>query len=134
MDAVMTNDPSHYAVDEHATSDERTYATLTHLTGLISVLDGLGLISFITSLILWQVKKNESPWLDDHLKEAVNFQISMLIWGVIALLVIIFTFGLGALVAAPFLLILRLTGCIRGAIFANRGRYYRYPMSFRFIG
>ncbi len=132
MDAAMTQD-NNFAVDQHATDDQRTYATLTHLSGLISVMDGMGLISLPVAIIMWQVKKKESPWLDDHLKEAVNFQISMLIWSLIAGLIILITFGIGVIFMLPFLIILRLVGCIRAAVYATKGRYHRYPASWRII-
>lgn len=132
MEAAMTQDP-HIAVDEHATSDERTYATLTHLAGLISFLDFGIMLGLIATLIMWQVKKNETEWLDDHLKEAMNFQIALLIWNIIAVVAAIVTFGAAAVVFIPFLIILRLVGSIRGAMYANKGRYYRYPASWRII-
>jgi len=132
MDAAMPAPPP-YATDEHASSDERTYALMTHLVGLLSFIDAGVLISPVATLIMWQVKKNENPWLDDHLKEAMNFQISLLLWSIIGFLLILITFGVGAIIVVPALVVLRLVGCIRGAIFANKGRYYRYPASWRLI-
>jgi uncharacterized protein len=128
-----TRDERGRAIDPHSTSDERTYAVMTHLVGLLAFLD-LGLfISPVATLVMWQVKKGESHWLDDHLKEAMNFQISLLIWSLIAVVVSVLTLGIGAVVMVPFLIALRLVGCIRGAIWANKGRYHRYPASWRFI-
>jgi|GEM_PF-4791877 len=121
------------ASDELATSDERTYAVITHLVGLLSFLDFGLVISPLATLIMWQVKKGESHWLDDHLKEAMNFQISLLIWGVIALVLTLLTLGLAAVIMAPFLIVLRLFGCIRAAVYANQARYHRYPASWRLI-
>ena len=133
MDAVMHHHDTQFAYDQLASEHERTYATLTHLVGLVSILDLGFLLSPIATLIMWQVKKNESPWLDDHLKEAMNFQISLLIWNVIAIVAAIVTFGLAAIFFFPFLIILRLVGCIRAAVYANTARYHRYPASWRII-
>ncbi len=132
MDAAMSHH-TEFAVDDLATSDERTYATITHLTGLISVMDGMGLISLPVAIIMWQVKKNESPWLDDHLKEAVNFQISLFIWMLIMGVAAIVTLGLAVIPLLIFTTILRLVGCIRAGVYANKGRYHRYPASWRII-
>jgi len=132
MDAVMQHD-TRFAYDDLASEHERTYATLTHLAGLLSFLDLGVLLSPLATLIMWQVKKGESPWLDDHLKEAMNFQISLLIWFVIMLVATIVTFGAAAFLFIPFLFILRLVGCIRAAVYANKGRYHRYPASWRVI-
>ena len=135
MDAAMPYEHQpNYAVDQHSTSDQRTYTTLTHLVGLTSFLDlGIGFVSLIATLVMWQVKKGESHWMDDHLKEAMNFQISLLIWSAIAAIATVITLGAAAILFVPFLIIIRLVGCIRAAIFANKGRYYRYPASWRFI-
>ncbi len=123
MDAAMSHH-TEFAVDDLATSDERTYATITHLTGLISL---------PVAIIMWQVKKNESPWLGDHLKEAVNFQISLFIWMLIMGVAAIVTLGLAVIPLLIFTTILRLVGCIRAGVYANKGRYHRYPASWRII-
>ncbi len=132
MDAAMSHH-SQYAVDDLASENERTYATLTHLAGLISFLDFGLLLGLLATLIMWQVKKNETEWLDDHLKEAMNFQISLLIWNLIAVVAAIVTFGMAAIAFIPFLIGLRLVGCIRASVYANKGRYHRYPASWRII-
>jgi hypothetical protein len=121
------------ASDELATSDERTYAVITHLVGLLAFLD-LGLvISPVATLIMWQVKKGESHWLDDHLKEAMNFQLSLLIWSAIVFVIGFLTLGLGWAIGGVFVILLRLFGCIRAAVYANQARYHRYPASWRLI-
>lgn len=132
-------------VDETSESADRTYAMFTHLVGLISLSDGAGLLGPIGTLIMWRIKARESHFLDDHGREAMNFQISLLIYFIVgAIALAIFTavtFGVGAVVAVPSggigiaaLLVLRLVGSIRGAIAASRGEYYRYPMCMRLIG
>lgn len=120
-------------IDEYATEAERTYATFNHLVGLLSMLDAtfLGLIG---AVVMWRIKKDESPFLDDHGKEAVNFNLSMLIY-MLAGTAIIAVVSLGILVLPwiVFLYILRLVATIKGAIAAHRSEYYRYPMCFRFF-
>lgn len=130
--------------DDLATPDERTYATFQNLVGLANIASGIPLIGLIATLIMWQIKKAQSPFLDDHGREAMNFQISLVIYsvgGIIAAVLFgIITIGIGfvlfpflAILGTAALVIIQLIGCIRGAIAANRGEYYRYPMTIRVI-
>lgn len=122
------------AYDPDATSDERTYALFMHL----SLLGHLAAPVFIIAvpIIMWITKRNESPFLDDHGREAVNFQISLLIYSVLfavlAIPVGFLTCGVGfSLAAFPY--ILGIIGMIQAATAANRGEFYRYPMTLRFV-
>ena len=73
---------------------------------------------------------NDSPELDAHGKEAVNFQISMLIYNAIAA---VFCLVLIGFVFLAVLWILNAVLCIIVAIKASYGEFYRYPMTIRFI-
>lgn len=119
-------------MDEHAGESERTYSMFIHLVGLISTLEVVtSILSTIGVGVMWMIRRHDSPFLDDHGREALNFQLSMLVWFVIG--IILSPIGVGILIIFPGLPILRLVGCVRGAIAANRGEFYRYPMCFRFI-
>ena len=121
------HDTGRRAVDPDATPDQRTYAMFTHLSLLAW---HFGLI-VIPALVMWLVKRHESPFLDDHGKEALNFQISLVIYGVVGLLLIP-ACGIGVVVwGAAY--ILGLVGMILGAVAANRGEYFRYPACIRLI-
>ena len=81
-------------------------------------------------LIVWLAKRGDSPEIDDHGKESLNFQISMLIYSLIAgvlCLVLIGFFLLG------ILHILNLVLVIIASIQASEGKLYRYPISIRLI-
>lgn len=119
--------PPGRVVDPHATPSERTYATFQHLTLLLFHFIP---IPVIPALVMWRSRAPESPFLDDHGKEAVNFQISLVIYFVVSaiLAVIVVGFLLMAMVW-----VLGVVGCIMGAVAANRGEYFRYPMSLRLI-
>jgi len=119
--------------DTEATPDERTYAVFTHLAGLLSLTDLGGILGLVATLILWLVKKDQSPFLDDHGREAMNFQISLLLYAGALVLLAIPTIGLSLILFLP-LVILRIFGCIKAAIAANRAEFYRYPMCIRFLG
>lgn len=113
-------------VEPAANDSARTYAIFQHLVGLASAMDGMGFLGLIGALIMWRVRTKDSPFLDDHGREAVNFQISLLLYVLVGTIP-----TLGVVVIAAF--VLRLVGCIRGAMAASRGEYYRYPMCIRFI-
>lgn len=122
-------------VDAGADSGVRTYGTFTHLVGLLSLADQ-AVLGLIGTLIMWLIKRNESNFLDDHGREAMNFQISLLIYWVLFGVLCIVTLGIAAVLTPLMLLfsvVLRLVGCIRGAMAANRGEFYRYPMCIRLI-
>lgn len=120
-------------VDESAPAEEKTYALFTHLVGLLSLASlALPVPGLVGTLIMWRIKHDASPFLDDHGREAVNFQISVLLYGVILTVLIIPTLGLSA-VGHIAVVVLSLIGCIRGAVAANRGEFYRYPMTVRFL-
>ena len=92
------------------------------------------------AIAMWQIKKKDSPFVDDHGREAVNFQLSLILYSfalpAIAAIIGVLTLGVGFLlmlpaIALPF--VLGLVGMIMGMIAANRGEYFRYPMTIRFI-
>jgi uncharacterized Tic20 family protein len=105
-------------------SDERLWATLAHAGGII--------LGFIAPLVVWLIYRERSAYLDDQGKEALNFQITVLIgWVAVSILAGV-TFGIGGLlwfVVAIGNLVL----CIMAAIAANKGERYRYPFALRLI-
>lgn len=116
-------------VDVDATSDQRTYALLMHMSLLANlVTGGLGIV---VALVMWLIKKGDSPFIDDHGREAINFQITMIGYIVVALALgfIICVFWL----LIPVIQVLGLVGMILAAIAANRGEYFRYPATIRLI-
>jgi uncharacterized Tic20 family protein len=121
--------PSPHASDPLAQHWEKGYSVGMHLTTIAM----LFFVPVIAPLVMWQIKKHESPFVDDHGKEIVNFQISLTIYGIGAMIVTFVTLGIGAVVVWPALFILGLVGLIMGAVAAGNGRYFRYPACVRFI-
>jgi len=120
-------------VDADSTSDERLYATFNHLAGFANLgSGGLPILGLVCAAIMWMIRGKDSPFLDDHGREATNFQISLILWTVIFTIALVFTLGLSVL-GYIFVFILGLVGQLRGAMAAHRGEYYRYPCCFRFI-
>jgi len=109
--------------------DARQWAMFCHLAGLAGlILPAIG--SVVGPLIIWQIKKEEHPFVDEQGKEAVNFQISMLIYGIVAALLILACVGT---VLLPAVAIFDVVFLLIAAVKANSGYHYRYPLSIRFI-
>lgn len=121
--------------------DERVLATLLHLCGLLWF---FGIPGIVGVLLIWLLKREQSAFVDHHGKEALNFQVSLLLYGAViaaaALIGGVLTaclFGVLLLVPAVLagvaLLILQLVTAILGAVEANRGGYYQYPLAIRLL-
>lgn len=147
MQAAMPDTSWRYE-DPTADNGSRTYAMFMHIVSALSVIDVSGVVLLIATFIMWRVKRKDSPFIDDHGREVVNFQISLYILflaGLIGLAILtvvlsVVTMGLYAAIGwlpfvlgAAFLWVLRLVGTVRGAIAANKGEIYRYPMCVRVI-
>ena len=109
-------------------AEERQWGLFAHLSALVGFIIPFG--SILGPLIIWQIKKNEMPFVDDQGKEALNFQITVFLAVIVSaiLTVVLIGFllllvvGLGALVFT-----------IIGGIKANEGVAYRYPFTLRLI-
>ncbi len=111
-------------------SDARTMAMLAHLLG--------ALLGFLGPLVIWLVKKDASPFVDDQGKEALNFQLTLLICyvaSVVLYVVVSFvTCGIGGFVPFPLIVtVFQLVFGIIGAVKASNGEYYRYPFNIRVV-
>jgi len=110
------------------TPEERSWGLLAHLSGLIAAL--LGGLSFLGPLLVWLIKKDQSPFVADQAKEALNFQISVTIALLISAVTIFVCVGL---ILLPVVFIASVVFSIIAAMEANKGVYYRYPYTVRFI-
>ncbi|MHC4623710.1 MAG: DUF4870 domain-containing protein [Planctomycetota bacterium] len=109
--------------------DARMWAMFCHLAGLaLFILPGIG--NVVGPLIFWQIKKDEFAFVDNQGKEAVNFQISMSIYGAVAGLLCFACVGVFLL---PAVVVVDLVFLLIAAVKANNGESYRYPLCIRFI-
>lgn len=108
--------------------EERTWGMLCHLSAFAGILIPFG--SIIAPLIIWLIKKDEMPFVNDQGKESINFQITIFIVGVICAILIFIGIGILLLFA---LAIYALIMIIIASIKANEGVYYRYPYTIRLI-
>lgn len=106
----------------------RQWAMFCHLSALLGIWIPFG--SLIGPLILWQVKREMDPFIDDQGKEALNFQITVAIAAAICLLlmVVVIGFFLFGLLAIGALVLTIIAG-----VKANEGKAYRYPFTWRLI-
>ncbi len=120
-------------------AEEKQWALFAHLSALIgaiftSVFFGFG--CFVGPLVIWLIKKDTMPFVNDQGKEAVNFNITLAIISAILLILTVMTLGLGIVIALPVGFIVGvgwLIFTIIAAIKASEGVAYRYPISLRLI-
>lgn len=130
MDEFSTNAQSRI-VDHDATPSERQFAMWMHLALLGNLVAPF--VILIAPLAMWLTRKEDSPFLDDHGREAVNFQISLYIYTLaLTPLLAFLTCGVGFLLL-PAVYVLGVIGMIMAAKAAGRGEYFRYPMTIRFL-
>lgn len=102
-----------------SSKDERNLALLAHILGFFT--------SVLVPLIVWLLKKDSSKFLDHHGKQALNFQITMLIGWIIASITTPL-FGLGCIIGAV-VFVVNIVFCIIAAVAASKGEWYRYPIA-----
>ena len=102
-------------------NQDRTLASLCHLGGLLG---------FLPPLIIWLIKKDDSPLIDEHGKEATNFQITMLICIIVSWLLVFVLIGI---ILLPIVWIFDLVMIIIATVKCSKGEKYRYPVCIRFI-
>ena len=105
-------------------AEDKTLALITHLSGIIA--------GFIVPLIIWLINKDKADkgWLNEQAKEALNFQITVLLAWIVAF---VLSFVLIGFLLYPVILIGNIVFCILAGMKANNGESYRYPVSIRLV-
>jgi uncharacterized protein len=121
-------------------ASDRQMAAVAHLTALLAALVTswfAGIAGTIGALIVWFAVRDRSAFAAEHAREALNFNLSMFIYAVASLILVVFTLGLGLVVAIPLWIVLGLTWIvctIVAAFNAYDGKTYRYPFTMRLVG
>lgn len=117
---------------------DRTFSMLGHLSVLAHLM--VPLLALAAPIAMYLTKRKESPFIADHLREAINFQITLILYSLVLPILIavvgVLTLGVGLILLVPAAIlpyILGIVGMIMGSVAANRGEYYRYPMTIRFV-
>ncbi|ACL01870.1 conserved hypothetical protein [Desulfatibacillum aliphaticivorans] len=108
----------------------RRWAALCHIGGLLGLLALPSIGNILVPLVLWLIKKESHPFIDQEGKKALNFQICTTIYTWITGLL---CFVLIGFVIAPVLAIFVLVVCIIATVKAADGVGYKYPLTIRFI-
>jgi uncharacterized Tic20 family protein len=108
----VVRDPEPSQPPATLTNEEKQMALFAHLGSLVG--------GIIVPLIIWLIKKDTSRFVDDQGKEALNFQITLLISSLVIGLI---TCGIGI----PVVLVIAIVYSIIGGMAASRGEWYRYP-------
>jgi uncharacterized Tic20 family protein len=106
------------------TSDERTFAILSHI---LAIVPGVGILG---PLVIWLIKKDESQFVNENAKESLNFQLTVIIGYIIG--------GITAAVLIGFIIlavvaVANLVFVIMAAIKTSENKIYRYPFNLRLI-
>ena len=114
-------------------SEERTWAMVAHIGVFVAAWFAMG---FLCPLFVWLVYRQRSDFVRRHALESLNFQLSLLIYTAIAVVLVLITFGLGVLIIIPLIII----GAVAAVVFivlatmaASSGNEYRYPLTIQFV-
>ena len=110
------------------TPEQKQTGMFLHLSQLLNFVIPFG--GVVAPVLIWQLKKDEIPALDAHGKMVTNWMISALIYGVVSGILCIVLIGFLGLAA------LAITGIvfpIIGAIKANNGEFWEYPLTIKFL-
>ena len=108
--------------------EEKTTSMIAHLLGFAGLAVPFG--SIIGPLVVYLVKRDESAYIEDQAREALNFQIWMAIAFVVSAVLILVGIGI---VLLPLVGLAWLVGTIVGALRAKDGEWYRYPWTVRLV-
>lgn len=103
-------------------ADEKLWSTLVHLGGLF--------FGFLAPLVGYLVLKDRGPFVRAHTATALNFQLTLLLAYVVGAVLSIVVIGVFILMAAY---VLNIVFCIIAAVKANRGEWYKYPLTIAFV-
>jgi uncharacterized protein len=126
--------------DTGITAEQRQWAMFAHLSALLGGFVTAGWAGsigcFIGPLVIWMVKKETMPFVDDQAKEALNFNITVAIVFLALFLMTLLTLGIGIVLTLPLMIVVGLAWLVLtiiAAMKANQGERYRYPFALRLI-
>jgi uncharacterized Tic20 family protein len=123
-----------------ASADEKQWAMFAHLSALLGGLVTSGWAGsvgfFIGPLVIWQMKKDTMPFVNDQAKEALNFAITVSLACLALMLLTLMSLGIGALLTVPLMALIGIGAVvlvIMAAMKAKDGVAYRYPFALRLV-
>ena len=132
--------PAPASADGGISAEERQWAMFAHLSALLGGLLTSGWAGsigcFLGPLIIWMVKKDTMPFVDDQAKEALNFNITVAIIFFVLWAVTFLTLVIGGVLTVPRMVIVGIAWLVLtviASIKANQGERYRYPFTLRLV-
>jgi len=106
----------------------RMWGMLCHLSAAAGFVIPFG--NVLGPLVVWLIKRNEDPFIDEHGKASLNFQITMAIYGIVAALLCLVAIGVILLLGlVVFDVVMTVKACIK----ANDGESFAYPYSLQLV-
>jgi uncharacterized protein len=125
--------PAPAAGSSTPSSDSRNLAMVAHLSSLVAF---AGIPSFIGPLVVWLLNRDRDTFAAEAAREALNFNLSLLIYAALAAIGVIATVGLGLLIVVPGAIVAAvawLVFTVNAASHSAAGRAYRYPLTLRLV-
>jgi uncharacterized Tic20 family protein len=122
--------PTIEMIPASSSESTRSWCIGLHLSGLSGLILSFALAHIVVPLVIWLLKRADSPEIDLTGKEVINFQISYTIYSLIAG---VLCFVLIGFVILPIVLIVWLACIIIAAVKTSNGEKYRYPFTIRFL-
>lgn len=110
------------------TADQRQMGMFLHLSQLANVI--LFPVGIIVPIVLWQTQKEKMPALDAHGKMVVNWMISVTIYAIVSVILMIVIIGFLTILAVG---VMGIVFPIIGAVKANNGELWQYPLTIKFL-
>ena len=124
----------HVQAPQTGAGDAHTWAMAAHLSALLCLAIGF---TFVGPLIVYLVKRDDDPFVRQQAAEALNFNLSVLIYAIVGSIVLFVTILLVVgIVLIPFAIaagVAWLILVIMAAVKAGKGETYRYPLTIRFV-
>ena len=108
--------------------EEKAFLMLMHLSQLLGYV--IPLAGILLPIIMWATNKDESEEVDRHGRIILNWLISSCIYYVISLILLLVYVGVIGLIAVG---ILTIVFAIIGGVKANKGEFWNYPLSIKFL-
>ncbi|MEX2479735.1 MAG: DUF4870 domain-containing protein [Gammaproteobacteria bacterium] len=129
---VVARPIAHAPIDENVSGDRaasiRQLAMFGHLAGLLGFV--IPFASVLAPLVLWLLNRSRHPYIDEQGREAINFQLTILVYLLLAFALVLALVGL---VLIPLIVLFQLIMVLVAAVRVNDGEAWRYPVTLRFL-
>jgi uncharacterized Tic20 family protein len=108
------------------TRESQDWAVVAHLSAFVGL---FGIPSLLGPLVVWLLRRDDA-YVESQARDALNFNLSFLLYGLVSALAVIVLVGL---VALPVVAITWFVLVIVASVAASRGEAYRYPFTIEFV-